>query len=76
MPRFLKVTSCLRERTDLLKTGCIRVCIRKSVLGGIVQNLIDKVEKKIKAHLNYIYKRIFVNFNGFMYFFFFILIWV
>lgn len=24
---------------------------------------------EIKAHLNYIYKKIFVNFNGFMYFF-------
>lgn len=28
---------------------------------------LDKVENE-KAHLNYIYKRIFVNFNGFMYF--------
>lgn len=30
------------------------------------------MEKKVIAHLNYIYKRIFVNFNGFMYFFFYI----
>lgn len=29
---------------------------------------LDKVEIE-KAHLNYIYKRIFVNFNGFMYLF-------
>lgn len=38
-------------------------------LGGIDQNLLDKAEINVKAHLNYIYKRIFVNFNGFMYFF-------
>lgn len=44
----------------------------KSVEGGADQNLLPDKWRENKAHLNYIYKRIFVDLNSFMYFFFYV----